>query len=128
MVNLVGNELINTVAGNAAANLLLGKAGSDTLIGAGGNDTFYFDTALGASNVDTIVDYNVAQDTIQLNDTIFGGLPIGALAASAFHVGAAATEDEHRIIYNSATGALTFDSNGNVVGGTTQFVARGWVV
>ncbi len=44
---------------------------------------------LGASNVDTISDFNVAQDTIQADNAIFTGLGgAGALAASAFHIGA----------------------------------------
>jgi Ca2+-binding RTX toxin-like protein len=120
-VNLVGNELVNLVAGNAAANLLLGKAGSDTLIGYGGADTFHFDTALGAANIDTIMDYNVAADTVQLDDAIFAGLAVGTLAASAFRIGAAAADADDRIIYNSTTGALIFDLNGNAAGGATQF-------
>jgi Ca2+-binding RTX toxin-like protein len=121
VVNLVGNELANTIAGNAAANLLLGKAGNDTLIGGGGNDTFRFDTLLGVSNIDSIIDYNAAQDTIQLENAIFTGLATGTLAANAFRVGTAAADADDRIIYNSATGALIFDSNGNGSGGAIQF-------
>jgi Ca2+-binding RTX toxin-like protein len=120
-VNLVGNELANSIQGNAATNLLVGKSGNDTIFGNGGTDTFFFDTALGASNVDTIVDYNVAQDTIWLNDTVFTGLSMGTLAAGAFRIGAAAVDADDRIIYNSATGELIFDSNGNAAGGATQF-------
>jgi Ca2+-binding RTX toxin-like protein len=121
VVNLVGNALVNTVQGNAAANLLFGKAGSDTLFGGAGNDTFYFDTALGAANVDTIIDYNVAQDTIRLENAIFVGLVAGTLAASAFRIGTAAADADDRIIYNSTNGALIFDSNGSAAGGAIQF-------
>ncbi|MHA4870661.1 hypothetical protein ACXZ1M_23505 [Duganella sp. PWIR1] len=38
-VNLIGNDLANTLTGNAAANTLTGNAGNDTLIGGAGNDT-----------------------------------------------------------------------------------------
>ena len=38
---------------------------------------------------------------------------VGVLNADAFHIGAAAADAEDRIVYNSATGQLFFDSNGN---------------
>ncbi|WP_373991480.1 beta strand repeat-containing protein [Duganella sp. BuS-21] len=38
-VNLIGNDLGNTLTGNAAANTLTGNAGNDSLIGGAGNDT-----------------------------------------------------------------------------------------
>ena len=52
---------------------------------------------------------------------IFTGLAAGTLNADAFHIGAAAADAEDRIIYNSATGALSFDSNGNAAGGVIRF-------
>ena len=58
-------------------------------------------------------DFSVADDTIQLDDAVFAGLAAGALAAGAFDTGAAATDADDRIIYNSATGALLFDADGN---------------
>ncbi len=93
----------------------------DTLTGFGGSDTFRFTTALGASNVDTLTDFNVAADTIHLENAVFTGLPTGALAADAFHTGAAAADAEDRIVYNKTTGALIFDANGNALGGAVQF-------
>ena len=107
--------------GNATANALNGAAGNDILTGFGGSDTFRFTTALGALNVDTLTDFNVAADTIHLENAVFTGLPTGALAADAFHIGAAAADAEDRIVYNKTTGALIFDANGNALGGATQF-------
>jgi Ca2+-binding RTX toxin-like protein len=114
-LNLTGNELANSIVGNAGANILNGGLGADTLNGFGGADTFQFSTALGGGNVDAIQGYGVADDVIQLDDAVFAGLALGALAAGAFNTGAAATQADDRIVYNSATGALLFDADG--VGG-----------
>ena len=61
-IDLTGNEFVQSITGNAGANRLEGKGGSDTLRGLGGNDTFVFASTIGAVNVDTIVDFNVADD------------------------------------------------------------------
>jgi serralysin len=124
--NLAGNALGNTLRGNAGANILSGGLGNDTLTGLGGADTFLFNTALNAAtNVDRISDFNVPADTIRLENAIFSGLATGALAADAFHIGVAAADAEDRVVYNSATGALFFDTNGNTAGGATQFALLG---
>ena len=54
----VGNILDNIIEGNAGANILNGAARhSTTLTGGAGTDTFRFNTALGATNIDTITDF-----------------------------------------------------------------------
>jgi serralysin len=113
-INLTGNEYGQVLVGNAGANILDGGLGNDILQGLGGNDTFQFTAALGAGNVDTIVDF-AAGDKITLDDAAFAGLTPGALPAGAFVVGTAALDADDRIIYNSATGQLYFDADG--VGG-----------
>ena len=84
---------------------------------------FVFNTALNAAtNVDTITDFDVANDTIHLEGSIFTTLPAtGAISADAFHIGAAAADAEDRIIYDSATGDLFFDSDGSGAGGSVRF-------
>jgi serralysin len=48
------------------------------------------------------------------------GVTTGTLSAAAFRIGAAAGDAGDRFIYNSATGALFNDSNGNTGGGCVQ--------
>ena len=120
-IDLTGNAFSNNVYGNAGTNVVDGKGGSDTLFGRGGADTFAFTTALGADNVDTIGDFNAADDTIALDDAVFAGLSAGALNPNAFVTGTAAQDADDRIIYNQATGALFFDADGNGGGAAVQF-------
>ena len=89
--------------------------------GFGGADTFAFTTALGGGNVDFIEFMVSGTDKIALDDAVFTGLGLGALNANAFHVGAAAHDADDRIIYNSATGQLFFDADGNGGGAAVQF-------
>ena len=87
------------IFGNAGANVLDGKGGNDALVGCGGADFFAFTTALGAGNVDTIVDFVAGTDKIGLDDAIFTGIG-GTLNANAFVIGAAAADIDDRIVYN----------------------------
>ncbi|MEI5682526.1 hypothetical protein AAAK29_29765 [Mesorhizobium sp. CCNWLW179-1] len=125
-----GNTLANTLGGNSGNNILRGGAGNDTLagylgndrlVGGEGKDTFVFNTVLGPNNVDTITDYNVADDMIQLDKGIFFGLAAGWLSAAAFHIGTAAHDASDRIIFNSTTGGLFFDKDGIGGAAATQF-------
>jgi serralysin len=126
---LFGNNGANILDGKNGADILVGGLGNDTLTGGLGNDTFYFGQPLNAlTNKDTITDYDVAADTIRLDNSVFSQLfktlssatSIGVIHSSLF--GFAATSDaDDRIIYNSATGELSYDINGNVAGGATVF-------
>ena len=120
-INLTGNEFANTLFGNAGANTLNGGAGIDQLYGYGGADIFRFDTALGGGNVDTIADFNPADDTIQLENAVFTTLPLGFLNAIAFWTGTAAHDTDDRIIYNQSTGALFYDPDGTAGAAAVQF-------
>ena len=122
-INGTGNGLVNTITGNAANNQLNGGAGNDTinggigidsLTGGIGNDIFRFTTT---GQIDTVTDYNVANDTIQLENAIFTKLTTtGTLAAAQFRIGAQAADSNDFIVYNNITGALSYDANGNGVG------------
>jgi Ca2+-binding RTX toxin-like protein len=121
-IDLTGNELDNAIWGNAGNNVLDGGAGNDTLLGFAGNDTFQFTTALNAAtNVDFIAGFVSGQDRIVLDDAVFTGLTPGALSADAFVSGSAAADAGDRIIYDAATGALSFDPDGTGATLATQF-------
>jgi Ca2+-binding RTX toxin-like protein len=126
-----GNALNNQLSGNAGNNVLLGRAGNDILNGAAGNDVltggvgndhFVFDTALNASsNVDIIGDFNVANDTIRLENAVFTGLVAGVLDTGAFFQGTSAHDADDRVIYNGINGALLFDNDGVGAAAAVQF-------
>ena len=113
-INLTGNAVVQIISGNDGANRLDGRGGADKLNGLAGTDTFIFSTALAAANVDTIGDYAVADDTIELKSSIFTGLVNGALLANAFKANTTglASDDTDRIIYEKDTGILFFDADG----------------
>lgn len=143
-INGTGNTLNNAILGNAAANTLTGGAGLDTLTGGGGadkliggagndvltgglgNDAFVFNTAASSVNIDRITDFNTV-DTIQLENAVFTalGTKTGTLTAAMFFAGTAAHDANDHIIYNKATGALYYDSNGNAAGGQVQIATIG---
>jgi serralysin len=121
-IDLTGNQFDQAITGNDGENVLRAGRGNDALNGQGGDDTFVFDTNLNAStNVDTITGFDSGDDTIELENAIFSGLPAGTLNASAFVVAATAQQANDRIIYDSATGALYFDPDGTGAADQVQF-------
>jgi Ca2+-binding RTX toxin-like protein len=76
--NLHGKGGNDVLFGKAGADVLNGGLGTDTLIGDSGSDVFVFDSALDAmTNVDRIRDFNVAEDSIYLDNAIFTALGNG---------------------------------------------------
>ncbi|CAN7458544.1 calcium-binding protein [Rhizobium sp. LjRoot254] len=134
---VIGTNYIDVLTGNAKDNFLRGEdgddtisggAGNDELVGGGGSEIFIFDTALNEeSNVDSIQDFDVSDELIQLDVTIFtafsgGGTPI---AEEFLLVGEgddlAATTAEQRLIYDSVNGDIYYDADGSGVGAMTRF-------
>lgn len=112
-----GNDTLNGYLGN---DQIWGGLGNDTLTGGSGNDRFYFDTGPTGTNVDTIADFTVGADTIELSDTIFTAVGY-SLTSTEFVTGTAATTSAHRIIYNSNNGNLYYDSDGTGSAGQVLF-------
>lgn len=115
---LDGGAHNDTINGGLGNDRIVGGLGLDRLTGGGDSDVFVFATAF-AGSADTITDYNVAQDTIQISRALVGNLAAGELPASRFkNTATGALDADDRIIYNSANGQLLFDSNGSAAGGS----------
>ncbi|MDK9693205.1 MAG: hypothetical protein OEL19_03010 [Sulfurimonas sp.] len=144
---LTGNALANAInggAGNdwmngaAGGDVLTGLAGNDTLIGGGGNDrlsggagvdSFVFNAALSATgNKDTITDFVAADDTISLENAIFAKLTTtGALSAANFVASSSgnAVDANDYVLYNTTSGVLSYDADGNGAGAAVAFALLG---
>jgi Ca2+-binding RTX toxin-like protein len=119
---LYGSTGDDTLLGGDGNDRLYGGAGRDILTGGANQDSFVFDTSLGASNIDKIMDFSVADDTIRLDNAVFTKFgSTGTMSSSAFYVGAAAHDSTDRIIYNSDTGALSYDPDGTGSAAAVQF-------
>jgi serralysin len=119
-VMLGGNELANRLVGGDGKDTICGGLGNDILKGGADDDVFLFDSALRPANVDRIVGFEIAGDSIALDDAILRGLTGGTLNAAAFSL-ATATGSAAQVVYDHATGGLYFDSNGMAAGGSTRF-------
>ncbi len=112
------------LTGNAARNILYGYDGMDTLNGGEGKDvlrggddadSFVFNSALVAANEDRIIDFVAGEDVLVLDSAVFTGLTSGTLDASMFVANAdgVATTADQRIIYETDTGKVYYDSDGS---------------
>ncbi|WP_414471728.1 M10 family metallopeptidase C-terminal domain-containing protein [Microvirga sp. M2] len=113
--NAIGGSSNDLIVGNGAANVINGGRGNDTLKGLGGNDVFLFkSTPNSRTNCDKILDYTVANDTIQLSRTYFSKIATksGTLKSGEFFKGKKAHDGNDHIIYDSGTGALYYDPDG----------------
>jgi Ca2+-binding RTX toxin-like protein len=121
-ISLTGNEFANQIVGNQGDNVIAGSAGSDRLYGNAGRDRFLFDTPLNAAtNVDIVGDFNVADDTILLENQIFDFFAAGPVEDHRFRIGPAALDANDNLIYNPADGALLYDTDGSGPGAAIQF-------
>lgn len=108
---LYGGDGNDTLRGDGGKDILTGGNGADVLDGGGGKDTFVFkaDPVTGA---DTILNFKSGEE-LQFKATIFDALDKGPLDDIHFAIGSAATDPEHRIIYDPDNGNLWYDSDGS---------------
>nr|WP_255616800.1 cadherin domain-containing protein [Microvirga puerhi] len=116
---IVSGQFSDVLDGGAGNDTLISGLGDDQLTGGDGNDTFVFDQVTfdefpGVENVDTIMDFNVDHDHIELRQQAFDALDLGVLNVDVFHVGSLDTMTENsRIIYDQEHGDLYYDLDGS---------------
>lgn len=147
-----GNDVLSGGGGNdylsggAGKDTLMGGLGNDVLTGGDDSDVFVFaaDTTASVSwgnQVDRITDFRALSsvnnddpapsDTIHLSRGIFKALgALGTLKAEAFYASGDATAGQnadHRVIYNTNTGALYYDADGSGSTAAIQIATLGSV-
>lgn len=131
----IGSSTANTITGNTGHNRLFGMGGDDTIIGGNGNDSlsggagndtltggvgkdiFLFDVAGGAANSDLIADFQKG-DIIHLDFDVFriGGSGGHGLKPNEFwdmSMAVPTPPTGYRILYDQASGILSYDADGN---------------
>lgn len=109
---LIGDRGRDILLGGGGSDTLNGGAGHDVLTGGLGVDRFVFSAPMNAAHSDTITDFVSGTDKILLDDDVFTALTAGGLAAARFVLGTSAGDGNDRIIYDQATGDLSYDRDG----------------
>src|SRR3954466_1823303 len=131
--SLLGGDGSDTVRGGAGNDFLSGNVGTDWVEGGVGNDEVRGGSGqdsiafheFGAANADILSDFDASWDNIQLDAAAFTQIgAAGRMAAgdARFFSGTAAHDADDRIIYNSATGQIYYDADGNGAG-AAQLIA-----
>ena len=134
--HLTGSSLGDLIIGGTGNDFLAGGLGNDTLTGGKGNDFFVFNTQPNnKSNVDLITDFASGKDHLQLSKAIFAGLNTVAgtgngtvLKVSEFVSSPTATHGTvttSHLIYNSTSGVLYYDADGNGKGAAVEVAILG---
>lgn len=111
---LRGDDGGDTIRGDSGRDWIEGGTGNDDLTGGAGSDSFVF-RDFGAQNADTIHGFASGFDRIWLSIT-WEGMPILGIAAEHLASGAGlqmATTADQRLLYDTATGDLRYDPDGN---------------
>jgi Ca2+-binding RTX toxin-like protein len=120
---LTGTAGIDHILGGGGADFLYGKGGADQLTGGAGKDKFVFDTSFDGT-IDEILDFNPREDVIYLDNAVFTKLGSGSLSnprkiwGTNLEDGAGAKPNDSNdyLAYDSTTGNLSYDADGNGAG------------
>ena len=120
---LSGGRGDDILSGDAGNDILTGGAGSDKLRGGPGKDYFLFDN-FSFIGRDHILDFRGVDDTIRLDNALFSKLlNHGALAAINYQENSrgVALDTNDFIVFNTHSGALFYDADGNGAGRAIHF-------
>ena len=124
-----GNDTVDAGAGNdivtagAGDDTLSGGAGSDTVSGGAGQDDFIINSDV---DVDTFADFSVTDDTISLDSSIFTSVNTEeTITEDNLVTDGAATDANDYLIYDSSTGSLSYDADGNGPGEAVEVAVIG---
>lgn len=110
-INGVGGN--DTLVGGKGNDLLDGGDGKNTLTGNSGNDAFRFSSQLNPKNYSNITDFTLGQDWIELQNVAFPNIGSkGQLSAAKFVLESAYAGQDHVVIYDKASGELSYDTTG----------------
>ena len=114
--SLFGEGDVDTISGGNGLDNIMGGGGADKLSGGLGADKFFYVST--ADGTDIISDFAV-DDFFAFKGTVFGTLPVGALAATRFWTNATgvAHDADDRFIFNTTDDTLWYDNNGTAAGG-----------
>ncbi len=116
---LIGSKDANVIEGRSGNDTIDGGLGSDTLIGGAGADRFFFSTKPAANNIDTISDFEVGIDKLVLSAKIFAKLK-GITDFTPYFAISTAADANDFLIYDPATGRLSYDADGSGKGKATE--------
>ncbi len=116
---LRGGALGDFLSGLDGNDVVIGGGGADTLLGGNGNDQFRY---IGSDAVDTIVGFATGQDKIALLTGAFAQTGTVQFQQGA---GVFANTANSTFLYDSTTGIISYDADGNGAGAAIQLASIG---
>jgi Ca2+-binding RTX toxin-like protein len=114
--SLAGGDGNDTLTGGNGNDLLDGGNGKDSLTGGAALDIFRFSSPInGSTNLDRLTDFNVVDDRLQLENSVFTKLTTtGVLPSSNFRSSSTgnAIDINDVLLYETDTGNLFYDADG----------------
>jgi Ca2+-binding RTX toxin-like protein len=111
--SITGSALANILRAGDGNDTIIGAGGDDTLTGGGGNDAFVLTHP---TDLVTVTDFASGGDKLHFDGTAFTQLgAAGNFSAgdARFFAGVGAHDADDRIIFDSASGRLLYDADGN---------------
>ena len=110
---LTGGAGNDVIVGGAGNDVITGGPGSNVLKGGTGADTFVVAAAPNGAAPDRITDFTSGTDKLAFTQSSFSALAPGELSPAAFVQAAAALTTDQHVIYNQATGLVSYDADGS---------------